>query len=333
MKPRLHILHAEGHLEKPTLIEATPVRDRFQLSKSDRLSHLADLVYTQTYAASNVIHRLQSCDKPTVVHMGGDIWSELQEDPRRLTMVQRALEKATLVVANSAFLYRILLSHGLRNAAFLPGGLWGFDESVHGVMPQRFKPKPAHPERPRRFLMAIALKVQRKYLGIELLMRAAGEFFRSIDAEVVCAGKVAYAQGFARRMANVHGVKFIGRRDDWERYLPEADVFLHPSLFDCFPRALAEAKCAGLPCLSFQVAGNVEVGDAPIYVDPLNEAEILAALEALRDQGLREYLGWMGRDRALAKTEAHRGDYAEILSEVLRDGPKRFIEDSKEALR
>lgn len=332
MKPRLHIVHATSHLGLPTLIESSAVRSRFELSKSERLNHHADLVYTQTYGASNVLHCLSCCDKPYVVHMGGDIWSEIIEDPRRLRAVHHVLSKATLVVANSAFLYRILLSHGLANAAFLPGGLWGFDESVHGVMPQRFEPKRAHPERPVRFLMAIALKVPQKFLGIELFMRRAAKKLAEMGAEVVCAGKATRA-GFARRMEREYGVKFVGKRQDWDRYLPEADVFLHPSLFDCFPRALAEAKCAGLPCLAFQVAGNVEVGDAPIYVDPVSDGEICGALEALRDRGFREYLGWMGRQRALAKTEAHRMDYPAIFEEVLREGPARLVRESKEALR
>lgn len=332
MKPRLHIVHATNHLELPTLIESKAVRSRFELTKSDRLNHHAQLVYTQTYGASNVIHCLASCDKPYIVHMGGDIWNEIMEDQKRLRAVHNVLVRATLVVANSAFLYRILLSHGLTNAAFLPGGLWGFDESVYGIMPTRFEPKQVHPERPKRFLMSIALKVPQKYLGIELFMRRAAKKLAEMGAEVICAGKTLNS-GFARRMTREYGIDFIGKRQDWDKYLPEADVFLHPSLFDCFPRALAEAKCAGLPCLSFQVAGNVEVGDAPIYVDPVSEAEICDALEALKDRGFREYLGWMGRQRALAKTEAHRMDYPAIFEEVLREGPARLIRESKEALR
>jgi len=331
VKPKLHILHTERYLHNPTLIESRVIREDFHLSKSCRADPRADLIYTQTYAASDILHVMECTGKPYVVHMGGDIWYELVEDPKRLRLVDRMLKRAILVVANSSFLYRILVSHGLKNAIFLPGGLWGFDESVHGVMPARFDSKPSHPEVPKRYLMAISLKVRKKFLGIELFMRHAFPYLQSVGAEVVCAGKIG-DKHFAVRMEREYGVQFIGQRADWTEYLPQADVFLHPSLFDCFPRALAEAKCAGLPCISLGVAGNVEVGDSPIYVDPDGKDEIVEALRAVQDRGLREYLGWMGRDSAIRKTEAHRRDYPAIFNILLKEGPARLIRESKEAL-
>ncbi len=331
MKPKLHILHTERYLHNPTLIESRAVREDFQLSKSYRADPRSDLIYTQTYAASDVLHAMDCTGKPYVVHMGGDIWYELAEDQPRLKFVDRMLKRAVLVVANSAFLYRILVSHGLKNAAFLPGGLWGFDESIHGVMPARFDPKPAHPEVPRTYLMAISLKVPKKFLGIEMFMRHAFPYLQSVGAEVICAGKTV-DKHFAARMTREYGVQFVGQRADWTEYLPRADVFLHPSLFDCFPRALAEAKCAGLPCISFRTAGNVEVGDTPIYVDPGSGDEIVEALQAVQDRGFREYLGWMGRNSAFKKTEAYRRDYPAIFNTLIKEGPDRLVRESKEAL-
>jgi glycosyltransferase involved in cell wall biosynthesis len=328
---KIHILHTERYLHNPTLIESRAVRESFQLSKSCRINQHAGLIYTQTYAASDILHVLRHSDKPYVVHMGGDIWYELNEDQHRLKLVDTALKRATLVVANSAFLYQILCSHGLKNAMFLPGGLWGFDESVHGVMPERFEPKAKHADVPKRYLMAISLKVAKKFLGIELFMKKAFKYLHSTGAEVICAGKIANKH-FAVRMEREYEVQFVGQRADWTEYLPQADVFLHPSLFDCFPRALAEAKCAGLPCVSFSTAGNVEVGDSPIYVDPNDEGEIVSALKAVQDRGLREYLGWMGRNSAMKKTEAYRYDYPTIFKTLLKEGPGKLIQSSKEAL-
>ena len=331
MKPHLHILHTERYLQNQTLIESAVIRNEFKLTKGCRLNSHAHLVYTQTYAASDVLHVLENCNQPYVVHMGGDIWYELTEDPSRLAAVNRMLNRATLIVANSFFLYRIILMNGFKNAVFLPGGLWGFDESVHGVMPKRFLPKHTHEEKPTKFLMNISLKVWKKYQGLELFMRFAHPYFKSIGAEVICAGGMADKE-FANKMCSQYDVLFVGNRSDWPLYLPQADVFLHPSMFDCFPRALAESKCAGLPSVAFRVAGNVEVGDSPIYVDPQDEGEVIGALRALEDKSLREYFGWMGRERALKKTEQHRGDYPAIFKTVLENGSQRLVQECKEVL-
>jgi hypothetical protein len=223
VKPKLHILHTERYLHNPTLIESRAVREDFHLSKSCRADPRADLIYTQTYAASDILHVMECTGRPYVVHMGGDIWYELAEDQKRLKFVDRMLKKAVLVVANSSFLDRILISHGLKNAMFLPGGLWGFDESVHGVMPARFDPKPAHPEVPKVYLMAISLKVPKKFLGIELCMRHAAPYLKSVGAEMICAGKV-QNKPIAVRMTREYGVQFVGQHADWTDDLPEREM-------------------------------------------------------------------------------------------------------------
>jgi glycosyltransferase involved in cell wall biosynthesis len=314
------------------LIESAVVRNEFRLTKSHRIDHNSQLVYTQSYAASDVLHVLRDCSIPYVVHMGGDIWYELTEDPHRLASVNWMLERAALIVANSSFLYRVIVANGFKKVMFLPGGLWGFDESIHGVMPQRFEPRRHHATFPRVFLMNISFKVWKKYQGVEMFMRHAHRYLQSIGAEVICAGGTADVS-FANRIASDYGVNFVGNRTDWASYLPQADVFLHPSMFDCFPRALAESKCSGVPSVAFRVAGNVEVGDSPIYVDPASEDEIVGALRILEDPTLREYLGWLGRERALEKTERHRGDYPTIFKVVLKEGAQRLIQGCREALK
>jgi len=333
VKPTIHILHNERLIGNPTLIESSVVRGSFKLTKSSRLNLDADLIYTQAYASSDVIHALSYNETPYVVHMGGDIWYELAEDLKRLFFVNRLLSKATLIVANSSFLYRIVRANGFENSIFLPGGLWGLDESIHGIMPSRFRAKKHAVERHPTLLMNISTKVKKKYVGIEKFMRLAQGYLRSTNAQVICTGEV-FNQGYANQMQHDYGVHFIGRRRDWSSYLPNtATVFVHPSMFDCFPRALAEAKCAGVPSIAFRVAGNVEVGESPIYVDPNSEVEIVSALRSLLEcHELRSYLGWLGRRNALRKTEQHRGDYPSIFKILLDEGPKRLIRESKEAV-
>lgn len=328
MKPLVHIVQTERFLQTKQLIESTAICSRFSLSKSNRLNEAANLVYTQSYGTSDTIRALRSCTQPYIVHMGGDIWYEIVGCAHRLNAINNVLKKATLIVANSIFLWKIVRSHGFDNVIFLPGGLWGFDENIHGISPQRFTPKKMHREKPLRFVMAITTTVLKKYRGIEILMKNAGEYFKKEGIEVINAGKVSDME-FAYRMADEYEVQFVGNQRDWPAFLDGADVFLHPSMFDCFPRALAEAKCAGLPCIAFQVAGNTEVGDSPVFVDPFNPDEIMHALHTIEDAELRKYLGWYGRKQAIEKTEMHRMDYAEIFDAVLAGNAEKLIAQCK----
>jgi glycosyltransferase involved in cell wall biosynthesis len=331
-KPRLHILNTEKTMNLVTLVESNAVREVFEISKSRTIPRNADIIFTQTYGASDVLHVLQLTKKPYVVHMGGDPWNELQELRNRLLAVDNVLRRATAVVANSSFLYGIVCANGLQNSLFLPGGLWGFDETSIGVNPNRFKPKESYaPGRPFTILMAISLTVQRKYRGIYLFMEKIRPFLKGKKIHVLCAGTVKDTH-FAGKMKERYKIRFLGKLENWAEYLPSADIFVHPSLFDCFPRALAEAKCAGLPSVAFNAAGNSTVGEAPVYCNPTSEEELCSSLEVLfQEEGLREYLGKLGRANSIRKTEAHRKDYAAILKAVLDGEQKELFESSRTA--
>lgn len=314
-----------------TLVESNPVCEQFTLSKSCAIPEQADLVYTQTYGASDVLDQIRYCSRPFVIHMGGDIWYELRTiAPQRLRIIESVLKRAMVIVANSRFLYGLIRSHGYKNVIFLPGGLWGFDHTVHGVSPKRIYVKKNYAQSgPISMLMSISIQVRKKYLGIQKFMEIAHPFLKSINAKIICAGTV-NEKNFARQMSKFYGVEFIGHRNDWGELLSSADIFLHPSLFDCFPRALAEAKCAGIPSLAFGVTGNVEVGDSPVFCDPKNPEEIVTSLENLcRDVELREYLGRLSNANATKKTERHRADYSYILKDLVTEGPARLIHESE----
>lgn len=72
-------------------------------------------------------------------------------------------------------------------------------------------------------------------------------------------------------------VRFLGLRDDVERLLQRADVFLLPSKFEGLPLALVEAQCSGADCLvSDTVTREADFGGAPLRFLPLDNAEIWA---------------------------------------------------------
>jgi glycosyltransferase involved in cell wall biosynthesis len=107
------------------------------------------------------------------------------------------------------------------------------------------------------------------------------------------------AQQCAARLKEPRRVYFLGQRDDVPRFLCAADCFVLPSLFEGLPLALAEALCAGLPCVvsdrvpTEALPGRITslpLGDpgqwaAALLAQPLAGAKRAAAADALAAAG------------------------------------------------
>jgi glycosyltransferase involved in cell wall biosynthesis len=80
----------------------------------------------------------------------------------------------------------------------------------------------------------------------------------------------------------------------------EAALFVYPSLYEGFGIPILEAFSSGCPVIASGTTSIPEVGgDAALYVDPLDSADIAATmLRVLRDDALRSDLAQRGRDRA-----------------------------------
>lgn len=98
------------------------------------------------------------------------------------------------------------------------------------------------------------------------------------------------------------GVQFLG-------YVSDEDIaglyagavgFVYPSLYEGFGLPLLEAMAAGTPVITSNVTAPPEVvGDAGLLVDPLDPAEIAAAMLRLAfDRALQRELASRGRERA-----------------------------------
>ncbi|MBD2102621.1 glycosyltransferase family 4 protein [Leptolyngbya sp. FACHB-261] len=87
-------------------------------------------------------------------------------------------------------------------------------------------------------------------------------------------------------------------------YLQNADIFIHPSIFDDpFPNAVLEAMAAGLPVIATRTGGiveSVEDGKTGLLVERSN-AEMLAVaiLRLLSDEPLRASMAQASQQRAL----------------------------------
>ncbi|MEK7653288.1 MAG: glycosyltransferase family 1 protein [Patescibacteria group bacterium] len=98
-------------------------------------------------------------------------------------------------------------------------------------------------------------------------------------------------------------IKYIGYVSEGEKtgLICEAVCFVFPSLYEGFGLPVLEAMSLGTPVITSNVSSLPEiVGEkAGILVDPNKEAEISEAIQQiLTDQGMRESLSVLGRQRA-----------------------------------
>jgi N-acetyl-alpha-D-glucosaminyl L-malate synthase BshA len=126
---------------------------------------------------------------------------------------------------------------------------------------------------------------------------------RSINARMIVVGEGperASTEARARELGVADVMRFLGRRDDFEGMLAQADAFVLPSESESFGVAALEALAAGVPVFGYRVGGVPEVVTSETgALVPRGDVDALA--RAIRD-GLpsRDALGRAGRERALA---------------------------------
>lgn len=326
-KPKLLILEGKNGPRVTAFCDGPAVNEAFDVTRSGDLAGEPDLVYCQTYGQRNSFEQLKRWGGPYVLHVGGDIWDERRERKGGETLgdVMQVMWGAAKVVCVSEFLARTIrhnMDQGAGRAGHvvaLPGGLWGTDHTEHGIDPSRFEPKEDYSIVGRPLVvMNINLTVRRKWRGMPIFMEAAHGVLKEHDARVVCVGKVKGKRVVAADWYHRWGLQMIPPSDLWPELLRRADLYVHPSMFDGFPRSVAEVCCVGLPAVLFQVAGTPEVSDEAVLVKPSAGKYMATVLnELLSSEEARQTIGTGMRSEALEKTEKHRGDYAQLLLDAL----------------
>ena len=327
LKPRLHILEGKNGPRVVAFCDGESVRDTFEVTRSQNIPNGVELVYCQTYGQRASFDQLVKCGVPYVVHVGGDIWDERREtkSAKSLPDVSRCMRRATAIVCIGRFLSTVVAGNlgSDDNIRLLSGGLWGTDTVTKGIDPMRFVPKLDWRIKGRPLVvMNINLSVRRKWRGIPMFFNAVNDMMRERDIRVVwvCKLKDKYLD-VAEDIVDEYGIEIVSPSDKWPELLRTADLFVHPSGFDGFPRALAESCCAALPALAFDIAGSREVSEYVTLCNPYNGGDVVEKFCGLLDnERLRKKLGKGARRDALKKTKMHMGDYAKLLLDVLECG-------------
>lgn len=131
-------------------------------------------------------------------------------------------------------------------------------------------------------------EVQEAYPDVALIMMGNGPLRSQLEGYVRANG-----------LRNVIFAGFLSPEQFIEFYAI-ADVFVLPSLYDCFPIVICEAMCSGLPVVTTSQVGSagnlVREGENGFVVRPGDSSRLAAAiLRMLRDDTLRQQMGMRAR--------------------------------------
>lgn len=164
-----------------------------------------------------------------------------------------------------------------------------------------------------------------KFKGLDHLIRAWKEFSADsyFEATLLLAGEGhdrAYLESEVVRLG-LTNVRFLGfvARNELSAVCAAADVFVFPTLKDCFSLAFEEAMAAGLPVIGSIYGGEselVEEGTNGWVCDPLNHADLVAKLR----------LAWNSRDELPGMGEHARVSVSRMAIDKVADRIRHAVD-------
>ena len=208
-------------------------------------------------------------------------------NPLHLTMLW--IEKRSYSPANT----RAIIANSRRGKEEIVRH-YGFpSEQIHvvynGTDCDRFRPAPAKAPRPETVLLVVGSGFERK--GVEFAVRALARLPASVRLEVAGKGNPAPYQKLAAQLGVTERVRFLGGGKRIEDVYANADILVHPAIYEPFSNACLEAMACGLPVVSSRINGASEIiqpgRNGAAVEDPANAAALAAAIEPLLNPAVR----------------------------------------------
>ncbi len=172
----------------------------------------------------------------------------------------------------------------------------------NGVDCERFRPPVEPTASPRVRLLFVGTGFERK--GLPFAIQALALLPPHVKLKVVGKGDVARHQRMAASAGVADRIEFLGKGQDMPMIYQNADVLVHPAVYEPFANVCMEAMASGLPVVTSRINGVSEVieqGKNGAIVEKPEDIEALAAaIRPLLDEKTRRTAGAFGRKTAEA---------------------------------
>ena len=177
--------------------------------------------------------------------------------------------------------------------------------TIHEAPRPAFKPEGGPSPYPFDYYLAVGTLEPRK--NLPMLLRAYRQAAQSAPdlPKLVIAGKLGWKNDEFARMVEE---PWLRERVHLAGYVPDAELlrlfqgaiaFVYPSLYEGFGLPVLEAMACGTPVITSSCSSLPEIGgEAALYVDPTDEAELSAQLLKVRDPAMRQERSRLGLEQA-----------------------------------
>jgi UDP-glucose:(heptosyl)LPS alpha-1,3-glucosyltransferase len=217
-------------------------------------------------------------------HRYSPLWKRIVSRVNPLHAVQLRLEKQTFSPANTRF----IIANSQRGKVEIVSHFKFPPERIfvvlNGADCERFRPA-LHPPREEFVLLLVGSGFERK--GVAFAIRALAHLPARVKLRVAGEGRREPLLRLARNLGLAARVEFLGRSARIEAAYADADLLVHPAIYEPFSNACLEALACGLPVVSSRINGASEVitpgKDGAVVDDPGDSAALAAAIAPFLD--------------------------------------------------
>ncbi len=171
---------------------------------------------------------------------------------------------------------------------------------------------------PRHYFVIVGPR--EAYKNAELVFRAAAKLERTSDLALLCVGGAPVLEPELRELSTALTTRVARLSDpDLRAAYSGASALLYVSKYEGFGLPILEAMACGCPVVTCDNSSQREVaGDAALYVDDGDPDALAEAMHQVLENGCRERLITLGRERSAQFDWSHTAAAAERAVQILR---------------